>query len=204
MNVVRLPVMARPPRFRLLVDNGSLGPTTLEVVDRGAQHRLAQWRGPIAKRLLESAALPRLFKQSGTHECDKAFVQQLMLAAAVIDLPREITCARRCGPIPCRDRRDDDGRSVLHIRLVQMLNAHPGHHFSQDDIVCLTLLENPALNASRIILHLDDIVRWRLVQRIRIDDDHVFYDLDTRPHLHVYDTRRRILMDAPDKGCLKI
>ena len=66
------------------------------------------------------------------------------------------------------------------------------------------LLEAPGLDTRRIIAHLDDIVRWQLVQRIEVDGNNVFYDINTMPHLHLFDARCCMLKDAPSTGLVRI
>ena len=99
-----------------------------------------------------------------------------------------------------RLRAREDHRSSLHNQILRLLFAHSGYHFSENDIVCLTKLETPGIDAHRIVKHLGDIVGWRLVQRIEIDPANVFYDTNTSPHLHVYHARNRTLSDAPSDG----
>ena len=204
MNVVQMPY--RPPehRFGLHVAMGPPGPTSLEVFDRTAGRRVARWRGRIAASLIQSDTVPPGYRDTGSYSCDKAFVRRLMLSAAAVALAEQIGGTRPVALREPRFRANGALPSWLHNRILRLLFDRPAHHFSENDIVCLILLESPGIDTVRIVTHLDDIVRWQLVQRIDIDEANVFYDIDRRPHLHVYDARRRVLTDAPESGCLKI
>ena len=81
---------------------------------------------------------------------------------------------------------------------------YPGKHLRREDAVGITALEYPSVDTRRIESLLDDLVRWRVIQRIDVNDEHVFYDINTTPHLHVYRSQTGELDDAPDVGVLRI
>ena len=91
----------------------------------------------------------------------------------------------------------DERLSGAHLQLARILYAHPEHHFSEDEIVCMYLLRFPLRCADRVRLKLLDLAEEKLVQRIVVDDGNVFYDVNTTPHMHIFDSRRRVLYDAP-------
>ena len=204
MQASQIPDRGSQLRYRLHVVASPPSIASLEILDLSAQRRLAGWHGTIADRLLNCDALPNKYRFNGVHTCDKKLVSRLMLAAAAADLAAQEE-GRRVVPLNQRRMRaHKSGRSLLHNRILRLLYAHPGYHFSEHDVVCLTLLETPGVEASRVLAHLRDIVSWRLAQRIEIDAANVFYDINTTPHLHVFDGRRRALFDAPETGWLKV
>ncbi len=191
---------ARSRGHGLRVAAGASSPASLEVFDLGTGHIVARWEGPIADRLLESRPLQGVVRGNGSYPCSKELVRQLVLTAAAAELAIRNGVDFNNGRF--RSRRTT--RTLLHNRILRLLHAHPGHHFSRDDVVCLTLLEWPGVDSRRIRAHLDDIVSWRLVQCIEVDAANVFYDIDVRPRLHIYDEHRRVLTDAPRSGCLRV
>ena len=92
----------------------------------------------------------------------------------------------------------------LHERIANVLFARPGWHYAHDDVVCTLALCLPVVGRRRVEQHLDDLVRWLVIQRIVVDTNNVFYDIDTTPHLHVFDARSRELHDAPEAGVLRV
>lgn len=91
-----------------------------------------------------------------------------------------------------------------HQQIARLLFAYPGNHFSGEEVSCLMLLECPSLEGQRINAQLDDLARWQVIQRIEVDADNVFYDIDTRPHLHLFDAGSRQLSDAPVHGIMRM
>ena len=191
-------------RYRLRIDSASPGPASVEVFDLSAQRRLALWQGALADRLLATEAFPPSYRNDGSHLCDKGIVRRLTLAAAASQLALQHNSGCVVEFSRHRLRSHTPPRSSLHHRILRLLYAHPGYHFSEHDVVCLILLGTPGVDDRQIVAHLGDIVRWRLAQRIEVDAVNVFYDINTTPHLHVYDAHRRILLDAPKTGYVHI
>ena len=204
MEAIQPPAAAADERYRLHVIAVPPGVASLEILDLSAQRRLARWHGPVANSLLNCDALPLEYRSNGSHPCGKKLVSRLMLAAAAADLSTQNEGRQLVDLQRFRLNAHRPGRSSLHNWILRLLYSHPGYHFAEQDVVCLTMLEAPGVDAGTIVAHLRDIVSWRLAQRIEVDAANVFYDIDTTPHLHVFDARRRMLTDAPDSGCLKI
>lgn len=166
-------------RYRLEI---SRRPHRVRVHDNRSATPLFDWRGAVALRLVESGAIPAGLSSDGDHRCDKSLVMHLALAAASMNvaLPRP------------------------HAWVAGILHSHPERHLSQDDVVCLAALEAPNVNQRQVLDCIDDLVRWRLIARIVVDTDHVFFDIVTEPHLHVFDARSGELRDAPTDGILRL
>ena len=192
--------MKTDPRFRVVVEYGRHGPSSVEISDLRRRRRFARWEGNLADRILMSDAFPAAHRRSGVFRCDKDSVQQLMLAAAATCMPAVDQEARLVDLNRRRLRRDRNGRSSLHNRILDILFSYPGQHFSEQDILCIMTLQFPCIGTRRVSGCLRDFVLWRLVQRIEVDEHNVFYDINTTPHLHVYDPDRRLLLDAPESG----
>lgn len=186
-------------RFRLLVSCQQGSETALHIFDRQDGRVIMKWRGEIARRLLHSDRLPATARNSGSHPCSKSLLQRLSLAATRIEL--EMT-------------RDDalNGRLAdlkldippPHRRAAEVLFSHDGKHLAEYQVVCLMLLQYPCIDAERIPALLDDLVSWRIVQRVEVGADRRFYDVDTRPHLHVYCAESNELHDAPGSGVIRV
>ncbi len=93
-----------------------------------------------------------------------------------------------------------------HKLIARLLFAKPGQHFSVDDVACLFLLECPSLvfTEEQLTAYLGELARWGIVQRIEVDGDNVFYDINTSPHLHVFNAHTRELNDANLHGILHV
>ncbi len=91
-----------------------------------------------------------------------------------------------------------------HLHIARMLFKYPGNHFSAAAVLSLMLLEYPVFSRSIITPELDDLAHWSVVQRIEIDADNVFYDINTTPHLHLFDPVTRELRDAPASGFVRV
>lgn len=173
------PFTAVPHRYRVEIRSR---PRRVRVYDRRSATPLFDWRGMAALNLVDSGAIPESLCAEGSHACDKALVMHLALAAASMNvaLPRP------------------------HAWVAGILHSHPERHLSKDDVVCLAMLDAPNVGKRRVLDCLDDLVRWRLISRIDVDADHVFYDIVTEPHLHVFDASSGELRDAPSKGVLRL
>ncbi len=173
------PDTAASHRFRVDIRRQ---PLRVLVFDRNSKTPLFDWRGAAAEHLTGSGAIPERLCCEGSHGCDKALVMHLALAAASMTaaLPRP------------------------HAWVAGILHAHPERHLSRNDVLCLALLDAPNVSERQVLHCIDDLVRWRLVNRIEVDAEHVFYDIDTEPHLHVFDASTGELRDAPTVGILRL
>ena len=187
-------------RFRVRIKTGVPRPASIEINDLWRHRRFAKWQGQIVDRILLSKCIPSAHRRGGAFLCDKAVVQDLMLAAAASCLPAITTESSLVEFNRRRLRLDRDGRSALHDRVLDLLFSYPGHHFSEQDVFCVMSLRFPYASTQRVSRCLRDIVNWRLVQRIDVDENNVFFDTNTTAHLHVFDAKRRLLLDAPQSG----
>ncbi|MEM7432981.1 MAG: hypothetical protein AAF351_13760 [Pseudomonadota bacterium] len=191
-----------PFRLRVVVsaDQG----TFVQIDDIRRNRPIASWRGSIAERLRRAIPLPAVADPIGGYRCDKEYVQALMVHAAALSE------AAKCGAPDLdevsqrRWHRTRPLRAPLHNRILQTMLDHPGHHFLRDELVCLLLLTFPCIDIEAIDEHLDDIVDWGLAQRIEIDAEHVFFDTNTAPHLHLFNPETRVLIDAPNRGVVAV
>ena len=161
------------------------------------------WRGELARRLLASDIVRRRPEgAAGMGPCDKRFVEELTLAATRIQMERHDEPERRRESTMLRRRIAALGLRLPapHSRIADIMYQRPGQHLSNEDLICLAQLAFPCIDAEQVVSLLDELVRWRLVQRIEVDAGNVFYDIDTRPHLHVFCPRSRELHDAPGNG----
>ena len=175
-------------------------PASIAISDLWRNRQVAAWRGKTADRILRSRAIPTASRRGGKYYCDKHSVRQLFIAAAALCLPEVDADLQLVYLNQHRIRRDRKGRYGLHDRILELLFAYPGHHFSEQDVLCITALQYPCVTSRHVSRCLRDIVDWRLVQRIEIDAANVFFDIDTTPHLHVFDPEKRVLLDAPSTG----
>lgn len=100
--------------------------------------------------------------------------------------------------------RSNSFQAAAHYQIARTLFSHPGYHFCEEDLSCLLQLEYPSFPDRRIPPVLDDLVRWEIIQRIDVDIHNVFYDINTKPHLHIFDSRTGELRDAPVQGIMRI
>jgi hypothetical protein len=171
--------IAAPQRYRVEIRKH---PHRVRIHDRRLTTPLFDWRGAAALHLVNSGAIPGHLCTEGSHACDKSLIMHLALAATSMNvaLPRP------------------------HAWVAGILHSHPDRHLSEDDLLCLAMLEAPNVGQRRVLDCIDDLVRWRLISRIAVDTEHVFYDIVTEPHLHVFDPCTGELCDAPQKGVLRV
>ena len=112
---------------------------------------------------------------------DKAFVCHLALLASAHQ-SEQIAPITPCGFI------------------VSLLSGQHSVHLSEEEIVWLASMEFPCLPGKTVRQELNELVRGGHLQRIRVNDNLVFYDANTEPHLHIFDERTRELRDAPGNG----
>ena len=198
-------------RYRLHVTARGSNAAALSVRDQTLSFPVLEWRGTFARRLLDSNPLPSRDLANGTYELDKADIQQLALAAVSIAIRPGPYTNRHAVDVHARAERDLSLRlrrlgvqiPVFHKRIARLLFQYPGKHLLREDAVGIATLQYPSIDTRRIESLLDDLVCWRVIQRIDVDG-HVFYDINTTPHLHIYRSQTGELDDAPDIGVLRI
>jgi len=197
-------------RYRIELWSKSGHDRGLVVTDCQSGWRIFDWQGPVVHRLFEDGIVPRPAPGPIVLYRDKAFVQHLALAAASTRIalyraaiPERTGIARRPQPAleltnPLRARLTALGVApgAAHRRIARLLFEYPGHHFSQDEVA-----EIP-VRRSNVNRWLDDLASWRVLQRIEAAPGRVFYDVDTRPHLHIFDETTGELRDAEVEGVI--
>ena len=153
---------------------------------------MLKWRGEVARRLLALAGLPDRIRTSGSHPCSKKLLKCLSLAAAKIEL--ELSRSEALSDRLAGLREDIP---PAHRRVAEMLFNHPGKHLSEQQVVGVLQLQHPCIDTRCVVPLLDDLVAWNVIQRVEVDARRRFYDIDTRPHLHVYCAGTDELIDAP-------
>ena len=184
-------------RYRVVVSDSQGPRPAIRVYDRGLARVLVKWTGDTAGRLLESGTFTRLLR--GRQDCDKQMVRKLTLAAAAMDMA-PARSVRTTDRLRQRLENLDAQISSQHARVAEVLFDYPEHHFSREDVICLLGLRRLCFDRKRIEACLDDLVSWRVVQRVEVDVDTVFFDINTEPHLHLFCPQRRELTDAPSSG----
>lgn len=191
----------------------------VEVRDRQNDRTLFEWSGSIASHLIESGALPPQTAPVDTHFGDKGFVQHLSLLAASAELAspdpaeaaaegrgREQRSTRparmRWSRLSARLRRLGASLGRDDMTVAKLLFSKPGQHFSTDDVSCLLELRDRPLPSDRVKSALDRLTALAVIQRIDVAPGRIFYDIDTRPHLHLYDETTGELHDAEVDGVI--
>lgn len=192
-------------RYRVVVSNADDGDVTLRVYDLKRFRIVASWRGEQARRLIDSDVIGCDCLSCPVKECDKRCVRELMLVAAGIQMELEQSPATATvDPLQHRLHELDVRLPAFHKRIAALLFGLPGQHLSDTDVHCLTQFRFPFIDDNKTATILDDLVCWRVVQRIDAGENGVFYDTDTRQHLHVFCTRTGELRDAPTSGVLQV
>lgn len=185
---------------------------SITVEDPSRNSIVLEWRGALAKRMLDNGLPGVPLCGNGAYALDKATLQHLALAATAIEMRLDHACydvtfelsnqaARRALASRVRELGIDLPQS--HASVALQLFRYSGRHFSSTDAVCVTLLRYPMVSAERVEAILDKLVGWRVLQRIDIGDTS-FYDVNTEPHLHIYCSQTRELFDAPATGVLRL
>lgn len=214
-------------RYRLRIDRPSRGSARVRVEERATGNVLLEWRDSLARHLLQSGALPESALLRADCTCDKSLIRHLTLTCAAAKLAMDQIAeleavedrarpAPRLRPVDSTrepsptdrliERLDTCGRHLPgpHLKVAKTLFERRGEHFSESDVVCLMSLECPSMRTSLVHTCLDELTAWNVIQRIVIDSENVFYDVDMRPHLHIFDPASRSLYDAPETGVLSI
>lgn len=186
--------MAPESRFQINVLDGRYGLFAIRIFDRAREEELVSWQGNIARHLVESGALP----DAAPHRlrAGKSVVSHLIVAAAAFSIMED-----RATPKALAGRLRELGVRLTggELRLARLLFEHPHEHLSRDDITCLFSMQYPA-TAHRVPTLLERLAAHGVIQKIEVDPDNVFFDIDTHVHAHVFDRRTRSLHDAPSRG----
>jgi len=192
-------------RYRVAVDaralatEGLAGRPSIVVTDRQAGDVLFAWHGSVVRHLLESRIVDCPESRGTSFACDKSFVQHLALAAASVQIAiEESPLARKLE----QDRGQGSALSGAHRHIACILFRYPEHHFSRGEVGLMLALEQCPMSPPVAERCLDDLVTWRLLQQIDVGPDLTFYDVNTEPHLHVYDPDRNELRDASACGVI--
>ncbi len=184
-------------RYEISVLDGRFGLFAVRIFDLEQQQDLVTWQGAVARYLLTSGALPD--GNASRFGASKSTVWHLVLAAAAFSAN-----ARLASPPMLAERLERLGTKLTgsEARLARLLFEYPGQHLSRDDVICLCSLRYPGTGHCVPAL-LERLAGAGVVQKIEIDRDNVFFDLDTRPHVHVFDRSTLQLFDAPTQGVIQ-
>ena len=184
-------------RYEVSVLDGRYGLFAVRIFDLEQQQELVTWQGDVARYLLATGALPN--GNTSRFRANKSTVWHLVLVAAAFSTNEELET-----PPLLAERLEQLGVALTgaETRLARLLFEYPEQHLSRDDVICLCSLRYPGTSHCVPEL-LERLVNVGIVQRIVIDQDTVFFDLDTRPHVHVYDRRSGQLFDAPTEGVIQ-
>lgn len=195
-------------RYRMRVSNSMSDAPSVQIEDRKLGKTALEWRGPAARKLIDT--LPDT-SGDGIYPVHKSLMLKLALLGAAAAMQQRETNADG-------SRRDlVDAQLALAARLDELridipaelrcvatqMFRYPGRHLCEDDVVGITTLCQPLMEEQRIRMVLDKLVADGVVQRIGVNGMS-FYDLDTTPHLHVFDPSTKELVDAPETGVLQL
>ena len=178
LSLIHQKVSTPSSRYRLVVIVGENNPACIQVIDCERGHPVFDWSGYIARHLLNSDALQHVDpKICRCYPCNKDLVCHLALVAAA---------ARSVAAM----------LSPAHEVVAKVLLENPLHHHTAEDVSCLMAVEGRTIAEMEVEKELDDMAGSGIIQRITVDNDNVFYDINTRPHEHVFDPATRTLRDA--------
>ncbi len=178
---------------------------------------LADWRGAVADRLLGCGLLPASLRTGVDCYACKNLIQRLAMLAASESMKSRAPASRE-EPAPDSARREIGYRFCplehrlrrLDVRLTreqrtvaELLFRHVGEHLSLSDVTCMLNLQGAPVSEERAKAMLSGLVDKQVIQRLPISKGPTFYDVDTRPHLHVYDRERNTLEDANVHGIVE-
>ena len=211
-----VPVTGRPEsccgRYRVNIEIRSGHAPEIGVTDRSSGRVILGWRGRVARKLLDMESLRREAGDRSGFDCDKHLVQRLAIAGAAasrkFDVEPDSPEPAQRQPAPRADDAPDSQAasrwSSLHGIVTGLLQEFPKQHLAEEDIVCLMQFRLPCISRRQVREALSDLADWNHVQRIRVPTGALHYDLDTTPHLHVFDPKTQQLHDAPQSGVLQI
>ena len=188
--------------FVLQVRHPDSSGVSISIRQADSDSALVEWRGAIARHLLDKHPLAQPVVDGKTRALNKDEVKALTLAAAGRNMAAAQWCTRMPKGLETRLSSLGVHLPPLHQRMAALLFEHPGKHFEQADAVCAVLLHHPMVCEARLVQALDQLADWQVLQRIDLGDK-VFYDIDTSPHLHVYCEHTQQLFDAPSTGVLR-
>ena len=194
-------------RYSLSAHAGEVTVDDLTIDDGPAGRIVLSWRGEVARRLVAKNALARKAAKCGPISISKQAAKRLALQAAAIGYEDGELDVAADSELLVADRLWQRLRDLgiriprVHSHVAIALFRYPGEHLSAADALCLAQLTFPNLDAVRLNGCLDDLADWGVVQRISVGVD-VFYDLETAPHLHLFNTQTRELTDAPTSGVI--
>ena len=187
-------------RFRLDVSHAD---GSIYVIDRRDRSLFMAWHGELASQLIRLGHLASIAAGRPPRYCSKNEVRHLALAAASISFA--LNQDLEPGPSDYAATTGIDRSLTLrHRKITDTLKHRRPHHFSHDELLCLLSMEQPAMDRTLLETSLAELVEWERVQRIEVSPERVFYDIDTTPHLHVFDRKTGTLRDAPAEGCLVV
>ena len=167
-------------------------------VDRRNLCVIAAWRGKTARRLIASGRLPRELVSVSRISTDKTVVRDLILEAA------KLTTDPSTGEPALQARLDALGLKLNGAlrQVAEMVFEHPEHHHSIDDVRSLLALSGSLLQY-RVAELLQALLEMGVLMQVVVDSNIVFYDVNTSPHLHIFDAHRCVLEDAPATGIVR-
>ena len=189
----------------------------LRVIDTFRNAALADWRGAVAERLLSSDLLPASLSAGRDCYACKGLVQRLAMLAASegmkpsrhsVGCKQSETQPRRsvdypfC-PLEHRLRRLDVCLNREQRRVAELLFKHAGDHLSLSEVTCLLNLDHAPVTNDFVCVLLAELAEKQVIQILSISDGPTFYDVDTRPHLHIYDRASNTLKDACVHGVVE-
>lgn len=165
-------------RYRLIVLNCLHSGLHIQVIDCARGCQLFDWRGYVARHIVNSGEVGSLgIGRFGDYSCDKNFVCHLALVAAASHTIYS--------KLP-----------TAHRHVAEAMVANSSEHLTAVDLTLLLAVTRTELRQNQVELCLDDLVSWKWIQRVTINQNNVFYDVDTRPHEHVFDPVTRRISDA--------
>ena len=178
-------------RYCLTVVCSSPQDWRVQIFDNHCMEALAGWKGAEGARLVNLDLLPERYRRPGFYPCEKHLAWHLILGAA--------TCL---AGLDDATMPSGGGKGALHRRLHDVLLNAPGVHMTAEDACQHLTLDGIFVHENQVAVCLDGLTECGLLQRIEVDADNVFYDVDTTPHLHVFDANTRELHDAPGHGLI--
>lgn len=185
-------------RYRVRMFKSAAGEWSLVAIDTCSDREVLSWVGFRLGRLLE--AHPTLWAATERRAlyCSKAYIRRLAMDKAALDMAMEPEQRPATDRLTVATSPDRDERVLLRL-----LKSHCGQHYTADDVLCLLTLNGYRLTEARASRLLAALAAKGELQEIRLSDGRVFFDCDTRPHLHIFDPVRNELFDAPESGVIE-
>jgi len=136
------------------------------------------WQGCVARYLTNNGFLDCVsVGDCGFFTCNKNTVCHLALIAAA-------------------SRTVLSSLPVMHRKISETMVEHSSEHLTSVDVQSLLAIESHDLRLRQIENCLSDLVTWNLIQEIVVNTKSKFYDVDTRPHEHIFDPKSGRIHDA--------